>query len=203
MHIPKCGGTSVENAIWLPYQKRSEKELWMGFVDQFHNKYQTGGLQHLTAMYIKEEVGENIFDSYFKFAFVRNPFDRIASQFCYIKRRADLMNYIGMNSQTEFKTYLSLIRRKTHVQWMPQYKFIFDCDETLLVDFVGRLETIESDMKAISKELNLGSDIRIEHVNRSVREKTSNYYPDAESIEMVFDLFADDFRLLCYPDTPC
>lgn len=55
VHIPKTGGTSVENLIWpMP---RTANDLWMGFRDNYHNKYQTGGLQHLLATQIRSEVG--------------------------------------------------------------------------------------------------------------------------------------------------
>ena len=38
IHIPKCGGTSVEDVIWPKDRGRTEKDLWMGFVDRFENK---------------------------------------------------------------------------------------------------------------------------------------------------------------------
>ena len=57
IHIPKCGGTSVEDVIWPKEQGRTEDDLWMGFVSRFENKYQTGGLQHLLACQVREEVG--------------------------------------------------------------------------------------------------------------------------------------------------
>ena len=60
IHIPKCGGTSVEDALFKPVEKRTTKDLWMR-----PNKYQTGGLQHLMSSHIIQEVGESIFSKYF------------------------------------------------------------------------------------------------------------------------------------------
>ena len=54
VHIPKTGGTSIEYFIWPATKDRTESNLWMGFVSGFHNKYQTGGLQHLLATQIKQ-----------------------------------------------------------------------------------------------------------------------------------------------------
>ena len=73
IHIPKCGGTSVEDVIWPKGKGRTEEDLWMGFVNRFENKYQTGGLQHLLAWQVREEVGSDVFSDYYKFSFVRNP----------------------------------------------------------------------------------------------------------------------------------
>ena len=53
IHIPKCGGTSIEDVIWPKERGRTEKDLWMGFVTRFENKYQTGGLQHLLAWQVR------------------------------------------------------------------------------------------------------------------------------------------------------
>ena len=63
VHIPKTGGTSIENIIW-PFNKkpRAESNLWKGTGDTNHNKYQTGGLQHLLASQIQKEVGDEIFE---------------------------------------------------------------------------------------------------------------------------------------------
>src|SRR5207248_1758913 len=41
VHIPKCGGSSIEAVLWPG--SRTVAELWMGFVDEFHNRHQTGG----------------------------------------------------------------------------------------------------------------------------------------------------------------
>ena len=64
IHIPKCGGTSIENVIWPHPEDLTEENLWWGFVSKYHNKYQTGGLQHLLARQVRSEVGLEIFNSF-------------------------------------------------------------------------------------------------------------------------------------------
>src|SRR5579862_2264802 len=54
VHIPKTGGSSIEDVLWP--EERSPEDLWMGFVDDYHNKYQTGGLQHLLARQIRHLI---------------------------------------------------------------------------------------------------------------------------------------------------
>ena len=198
IHIPKCGGTSVEDVIWPKDQGRTEQDLWMGFVTRFENKYQTGGLQHLLAWQVRDEVGRDVFGAYYKFAFVRNPWDRIVSQFAYMQQRPDLMEYLGMESGTEFKSYLELIRLKDHVQWSPQVRFLLDQDGSILVDRIGRLETFNEDCRQIFLALGLKSGQLPGHVNRSERRSFRHYYCDRESIDMVADIFAEDIDLLGY-----
>jgi hypothetical protein len=115
VHIPKTGGSSIEDVIWPG--ERTEADLWMGFISRYSNKYQTGGLQHLLARQIREEVGAEVFDSYFKFTFVRNPWDKAVSQFASMRDRADLRELIGMASDASLSEYLQLTERHGHVQW--------------------------------------------------------------------------------------
>lgn len=153
VHIPRCAGTSIENVIWPG--ERSEDDLWQGFIDPYHNRYQTGGLQHLFAQQIRSEVGASRFTSYFKFAVVRNPFDRLVSQFNYMRSRPDLRVFIGMAETAALKEYVHLIRRRRHVQWEPQCSFLYDADGSLLVDFVVRFERLANDMELVFEKIGL------------------------------------------------
>ena len=198
IHIPKCGGTSIENALWPRPEDRSEGNLWWGFVSKYHNKYQTGGLQHLLAWQVRQEVGAETFEAFYKFCFVRNPWDRLASQFAYMQERPDLMDFIGMSPDTEFKAYLGLIRKKEHVQWMPQHCFLLDHDGEMLVDRIGRLENFQTDANDILDQLGLAGSLQLGHHNRSKRLPTGHYFADAEAVEMVADIYAEDIKLLGY-----
>ncbi|MBI1731287.1 MAG: sulfotransferase family 2 domain-containing protein [Gammaproteobacteria bacterium] len=194
IHIPKCGGGSVENLIWG--WPRRTSDLWMGFISEYHNKYQTGGLQHLLGTQIRQECGAGIFDAYFKFAIVRNPWDRLYSQYHYMKKRADLREYIGMDERDSFKKYLSLIQKKIHVQWEHQCRFICDDNGELLVDFLGRFENFEDDVGKILKRLSMEVS-EIPRVNKTEHAPYHEGY-DAEDIELAGSLYADDIRLLGY-----
>ncbi|MCB1377761.1 MAG: sulfotransferase family 2 domain-containing protein [Alphaproteobacteria bacterium] len=101
VHIPKTGGSNIENVIW-PHP-RSESDLWMGFVQPFRNKYQTGGLQHLQARQMRQEVSQDAFRRYFKFSIVRNPWDKAVSQCAYLKKRPDLCDYLGIAADAPFE----------------------------------------------------------------------------------------------------
>ena len=194
VHIPKTGGTSIENLIWPG--PRTTAELWMGFIDKFHNKYQTGGLQHLLATQIRAEVGSEIFARYYKFSIVRNPWDKTVSQFSSMETREDLRDFIGMKKGDSFKKYIELIAKTRHVQWEPQVNFLRDANGESLVDYVGRFETFTESVLHVLNTIGISAR-SIPHENASRRGPYHQYY-DPESIEMVANLYAQDIDTFGY-----
>ncbi len=198
VHIPKTGGTSIENLIWT--NPRTTSDLCMGFIGKYHNKYQTGGLQHLFATHIREEVGNDIFSSYYKFTILRNPWDKAISQFSYMDKREDLRDFIGMKKGDCFKKYLSLIRNKKHVQWESQVNFLRDLNGDWLVDYMGKFETFSESVFHILSTIGIRVTA-IPHENKGDRGSYQNYY-DTESMEMIASMYSDDISTFGYSFVP-
>ena len=195
IHIPKCAGSSFESVLWPG--ERTQADLWMGFVDAYHNAYQTDGLQHLRAIHVREAVGSQRFDSYFKFAIVRNPFDRVVSQYVYITRRPDLRRYLGMEDVATFSEYLELIATgPPHAQWEPQRRFLVDdSTDELLVDFVGRYENLAADAQEVFAKL--GIEAELPHENRGARGRYRDYYAAGDR-QRVEGIYGSDIEWLGY-----
>jgi hypothetical protein len=77
IHLPKCAGTSIEVAFTGGSWGQGE----------LHRE------QHLTAVEAQELYGDDIFDSYFKFTIVRNPWDLLIAYYLWgcwgLRGRAD------------------------------------------------------------------------------------------------------------------
>jgi hypothetical protein len=198
VHIPKTGGTSIEDVLWPG--RRAEADLWMGLVDPLHNKYQTGGLQHLLARQIRQEVGEEKFNSCFRFTFVRNPWDRAVSQYSYMRERDDLRAFIGMREDDSFSRYLALIQERQHVQWMPQADFLSDVGGNLLVEFVGRFERLAEDAQEVFARLGLKC-ASLPHRLRSRRGHYLEYY-DQHTRKLISQLYGSDIDVFKYTFGP-
>jgi len=194
VHIPKTGGTSIENLIWPG--PRTTGELWMGFVDKYHNQYQTGGLQHLLATQIRAEVGARVFGDFYKFSIVRNPWDKAVSQFSSMASRDDLRDFIGMKKGDSFRTYADLIMRRKHVQWEPQVSFLRDSNVDMLVDYIGRYEAFSESVHRVLKTVGISANA-IPHENASHRGPYPDYYDD-DSREMIASLYAADIEAFGY-----
>ena len=168
----------------------------MGFQSRYENKYQTGGLQHLFASHIRCEVEEETFSRYYKFSIVRNPWDKAVSQFHYMQKREDLRDYIGMDKGGSFKKYLELTQKRVHVQWDKQHRFLVSDHGELMVDFVGRFENFNKDVRKVLSQLSLFA-LQIPHMHRSRRRPYQEYY-DGESREFVASIYHTDIDLFGY-----
>lgn len=198
IHIPRTGGTSIEERIW-PNQ-RDPETLWMGFIDKYHNKYQTGGLQHLLARQIKEEIDTNIFNSYWKFSVVRNPWDKIISQYFYTQKKPRILSFLGVEEIKSLEEYLELISKKKYVQWEEQWKFLYDDNKECLVDDVYRFEFFKEIAINIYQKLNL--PLTILHLNKTNHKHYSEYYT-SETKEMVAEMYATDILTFNYEFEKC
>ena len=192
IHIPKTGGTSVEDVLFKPNGKRTTKDLWM-----FPNKYQTGGLQHIMASHIIQEVSEDIFSEYFTFSIVRNPWDKMVSQYNYtITKRPDLRKYIGITESVSFKEYINhVVKAKIHVQWDPQYKFLY-INKKCAVDYIGRFENLQEDFDTVCDKIGSPRQ-KLPHKNKSKHKHYTEYYDD-ETKQIISEKYAKDIEYFGY-----
>lgn len=146
----------------------------------------------------------------FVFCFVRNPYDRTISWYEYHKGR-DLEPYVSLSFEEWIKEGLphhwSVLKdtnwEKEQISPLLQYNFISDCK----VDFIGRTEYFERDMKTIIQKLNqklLDSDREAEfeysnvQKNKSKRVADINHYYSAESKKIVSEILSKDFEYFGY-----
>jgi hypothetical protein len=195
VHIPKTAGTSIEDVIWP--KPRATEDLWMGFTEPHRNKYQTGGLQHLCAHQIRQEVGATVFDQFFKFSIVRNPWDRLVSQYAYLPSRPDLQEYLRVSAAAPFSEYIETIGGSDHVQVMPQTQFLSNGSDASIVDFIGRFENLVDDAAYIFERLGM-EGTPLPHRNPSKRMKDYRDYYTAETRDRVAEIYAEDIRVFGY-----
>src|ERR1700683_2337721 len=105
VHIFKTAGTSVRSAL-NPYVDRREYLLWnfirrrLGFPPP--DPY-PGLSSHAHADEIRAALPPEIFDNYFKFAFVRNPWDLQVSLYHYIMRWRDHHEHAAVRKLGRFE----------------------------------------------------------------------------------------------------
>jgi len=153
--------------------------------------------------------------SYFKFTVVRNPFSRVLSAYLEKIVQSELESHAKdavfsrlrrpHNSKVEFEDFCQYLMDgglNDDPHWIPQYRFTCLLGANGL-DFVGKFETLESDLRNIVSsifpdyKLQEYQSVRLHRTGAS--DKLFDYYtPKCE--EMVRNLYQEDFRLFNYQD---
>jgi len=179
IHIPKTGGTSVEMLF-----DRHNNELF-GFEDINGNHIENKKgiqmmlqdkslhlkcLQHLTAVEIRDKYGEEIWNTYYKFTIVRNPWDLEVSKFTYFKTyRPDICERLGITSQPSFHKYV--LNQNGPIQ----LNFITDELNNIMVNNIIRFENIQHGFDNVCKEIGI-KPTQLPHELKSVRTHYRDYY---------------------------
>jgi hypothetical protein len=129
---------------------------------------------------------EGTWRRYFKFAFERNPWDRQVSAYHFRYRRTD--------NPPSFASYMHRKRRA----WINNYE-IYSIDGYPCVDFVGRYETLEADLRKALKEIGLDFG-ELPRAKTNFRKSEQNYrdYYDDETRKIVSEWYAPEIGLLRY-----
>ncbi|WMO15752.1 sulfotransferase family protein [Pseudoalteromonas piscicida] len=142
----------------------------------------------------------------FKFAFVRNPWQRVCSEYCYRQYDCSFDDFLLKRFPAEtHENYANGDDLYRHI--IPQSECIFDHKDVLKVDCIGRFETINEAFKALSLQL-FGHDKLLPHVNKSSSKKVLNLcnknkvdYQSAYSdkgVQFIEKFSARDIELLSY-----
>lgn len=164
VHVPKTAGQSIEqffmDLLGLDW-KEDREALYLHHNDD--PALGTEKLAHLSASEYVDcgHVTQQEFSGFFKFSFVRNPWNRILSEYRY-------RNYFHHLSFKDFvfnkMPQPGFDDKYRHV--MPQYDMLHDKDGKLLVDFVGRFETLQRDFDRVCEKLGLENSL-LPHRNPS------------------------------------
>ena len=196
VHIPKTAGQSIEQFFMgllnLDWDQDREALCLQGNDDPGCG---TEKLAHLSASEYVDcgYLSEKEFAGFFKFSFVRNPWSRILSEYRY-------RNYFHHLSFRDF-----VLNKLPKPGWddkyrhvMPQYDMLYNQQGELLVDFVGRFETLQQDFDRVCEQLGI-TESSLPHRNRSdkksrgLKRKIKNYlYMNGENRHQCMADFYDD-----------
>lgn len=203
-HVAKTAGLSVRDVL-QPYAEEPTKfkikrppRLKGEQPNPFYTVWEAL-LIHAKASDAQKELPAPIFDNYYKFAFVRNPWDWQVSMYHFILHEPTHVKHALVKSFGSFERYLDWVidtpnpfaKGATKLQ----KEVISDGAGNLLVDFVGRYETLPQDFAYICQQLNIRA--ALPHVNRSAHHDYRTYY-NACTQQQVAEYFAADIELFGY-----
>jgi hypothetical protein len=192
--VPKTGTHSVRRALRDHLGPDDVEQVGLFVQKRFPDAALARlGHGHISLNDVRPFVGERAFDDYFKFAFVRNPFDRFVSYCAFIAREEDLFSQDPKRVMRHF----AIGNPPTdHVLFQPQWTFLAGPDGALLVDETGRVEDMQASYDAIAARIGIPT-ARLDQLNGSRRGGYRAYYDDA-LIEAVSRLYRRDLDLFGY-----
>lgn len=179
IHIPKAAGTSVAKALF------------------------GAGSRHVPCTEY-EKANRKKFERYFKFAFVRNPWDRLHSAYHFLRRGGlnEADDKFSQGPLSRFDDFESFVVRglaeseiRGWVHFRPQVEFIVDSTGQNAMDYIGQFENLVSDFNHVCRRL--GVTRELPRLNVTPRQPYMNAYTP-EMRDIVADVYSEDIAMLGY-----
>lgn len=143
---------------------------------------------HISANEVRRYIGEEIWNSYYKFCFERNPWDRVASLYFFVHRtepRPAILKFI------ESGRPLILKKRGSG---------LYTIDGKIAVDKVCRYENIADELEQVRNRLGIPEPLVLPRAKSGFRKKKLSYRElfDNDSRQRIAELFSDEISRLGY-----
>ncbi|WOT06968.1 sulfotransferase family 2 domain-containing protein [Shewanella youngdeokensis] len=119
------------------------------------NKGNSKFYNHMSASDIKHNLSLEMWNEYFKFTVVRNPFDKMVSAFYHFEKSGNKDKYLndGCDDISRFRN------------WVRPGDKVIDCsayliDGDIALDYFIRYENLKGDIEQVCKKLGLKYDIK-------------------------------------------
>ena len=174
----------------IEHPLKPKRPLWrklLGRPERYYH-HSVGFYEHMPASRVRDYVGEDVWRSYFKFAFDRNPWDRQVSWYLYKTKSKSI--------RPSFERFMQDRRRA----FVTNYA-IYTIDGELAVDFVGRYENLQDELAKALDLAGVGRHLKVPRTNitpdKDQARDYRSYYSDATR-ERVAEWYAPEIALLHY-----
>ncbi len=176
IHIPKTGGTSVARAL-QPWALQPPQTL-------FNKVLSRAGLRrdwkrilyrvHGSLAYAQQRLPTQVYADMYKFAFVRNPWARLVSEYSYVKNQPDHRRFREVRALPDFAAYLRYERARDR---RDQVRLVTDLKGQVGVDFLGHMEHLQEDFGRVCTHL--GIEASLPHLNKTQHKDYRDFYDSA------------------------
>lgn len=174
IHIPKTAGTSIRQVLepygvtdYLAYSRGLEK--YVSVKRKFPPHLSYAGAAEVLTMDLS---------CFYKFTFVRNPWDRFVSMYEYFRK--DMKHAMHPRCMScSFGEFIGdVTARRATFDTKNQIDYIVPPPRLGPMDFVGKMENIEHDFSIICRTLGI-ENAQLPVLNTTSRQHYKSYYNDA------------------------
>lgn len=204
IHVHKTGGTYISYMLHKYYgfknyylrrpdhdafclnKKKSTK--YINYENRVHGVF----MYYKTSPQLNKKMGmtPQKWDSYYKFCFIRNPYDKIISAWYHVNRyNIPFKNYLNLTNVCNDVEYI-------HV-FMPQVRNIINQKGNININFIGSFENLEEDFQKVLTNIGIKRIVHETSKKMNKRDHDAFYtYYDQEALDKVNLLLKDDFEKL-------
>jgi hypothetical protein len=168
----------------------------------------------MPASEIKEKIGDSVWDSYFKFCVIRNPYDKLVSAFYFFDRQETqrsthrwkdwLQNLSGQSwSLDSSENRIARFRSWLWKRGSSLDRHLYTIDGQLCVDYCIRFENLHEDIQHVCDVLDIPfAPEKITSLKSGIRPHDiplGDYY-DAETVEIVRSLYSFELERFGYSE---
>ena len=219
IHLPKNGGLYIQKiledfynfkTLYFTHENHNEfSDLNVSDIEPENNgfinfkkkgllRYHMSSKKYNTVANLSEEKWK----TYYKFTFIRNPYDKLVSAYKYINSNNYANKKISFNQFIEQKDYCS---DYTYFHsFISQYQQLLDLNNEININYFGKFENLNIELIHILKNIGVK---KISHysvieknisINRSNIDKNYASYYDTELLQKVNHIFNEDFEYFNY-----
>lgn len=206
----KTAGTSVEvffepycmpEGEWTFSQSRPQTVTDAGIIG-YRGPDDSGKTwyNHMPAREIRSKLGEEVWDSYYKFCVVRNPYDKAVSMYNWARRYSNLKTRL-VNLATNISTRLLQLdfQRFAHIAGIDRDKYVLN--GSFCLDDIIFFERIQKDVRRICSTLQLPVDeVDLPHIKSGTRKPTYDTvdYYNSNSRRIIEEKFRPEIEAFGY-----
>jgi hypothetical protein len=143
----------------------------------------------------KQIVSQAQFDSYFKFTFVRNPWDRALSWYKNIIRDSIHQKNYNVPSDISFKEFIYRFAGTGYLR--PQTYWLKDYSGKIDFDFIGKFEQLEYGFEKVVNEIGLVGT-SLPHEIASLQGNSNKSYFDDDIVDFISKYYKEEIELFGY-----
>ena len=202
IHIPKCGGTSVELALLknegIQMKNYDKDDLNFLSVEQ-QQKYRIGyNYEGVSTQHRKiDQYKDSKEKKYFTFTFIRNPWERFLSEYFYIRKVSKERDKF----KKQFPTFNHFVK-DDYLMWLfaghehLQIDFVLNANKHKMINFIGRCEDMQYDFDYVCGKIGIPK-IELPYRNPTKHKHYTEYYDD-ETRQIVAEKYAKDIEYFGY-----
>jgi len=210
VHVPKTGGNSIQNVLLQYSEDRKIVKNKDNSTDHYGLEISENSIlhKHSTLENYYFFLGEEFYNSLFKFSVMRNPWDWCVSWYFHRNKKewnADQFEDFIKSTPT-FVDYLTIMNKRSPLMSKILRKMPFKSANKAVafeqeLNFILKFENLRNDFSTLTGKLDL-PDIELPHVNKSDHEPYSNYYNN-KTKEIVRRRFSREIEYAGYDFNNC